>query len=97
MHLHDWTHAITDLTTALAALPGSYRRDRTWFRSCLAHAYAGAGETAQALHTALAAVPDAAAVGRPHAWNELHTTAALLLRHGATEGHHLVIALREHD
>lgn len=37
------------------------------------------------------------AIGRPHSWNELHTTAAVLLRRGAREGHQLVAALREQD
>ncbi|MEV4784422.1 hypothetical protein AB0K53_02985 [Streptomyces tuirus] len=45
----------------------------------------------------MTAIPDAASIGRPHSWNELHTTAAVLLRIGAVEGHQLVAALREHD
>jgi hypothetical protein len=78
-------------------MPDDYRRDKTWYRSCLTHALAGAGETAQALAAGLTAVPDAAAVGRPHSWNELHTAAAVLLRRGAPEGQQLVAALREYD
>ncbi|SER83560.1 Helix-turn-helix domain-containing protein [Streptomyces sp. yr375] len=97
LHLKDWRTAVDHLTVGLAALPDEYRRDRTWYRTCLAHALAGAGEAAQALTAALEAVPDAAAVGRPHSWNELHTTAAVLLRRGAPEGHQLVAALREFD
>ncbi|MFI2718145.1 hypothetical protein ACH5AI_17615 [Streptomyces collinus] len=69
----------------------------TWYRACLAHAFACAGEAPKALTVALATVPDAAPIGRPHSWNELHTTAAVLLRHGAMEGHQLATALREHD
>ncbi|WP_345661620.1 helix-turn-helix domain-containing protein [Streptomyces venetus] len=97
LHLRNWQTAIDHLTTGLNALPEEYRRDRTWYRSCLAHALAAAGEAPQALSVAVTAVPDASAIGRPHSWNELHTTAAVLLRHGANEGHQLVAALREHD
>ncbi|CAL9518957.1 helix-turn-helix domain-containing protein [Streptomyces sp. enrichment culture] len=97
LHLRDWQAAIDLLTTGLDALPEEFRRDKTWYTACLAHAFAGAGEAPQALTVALPTVPDAASIGRPHSWNELHTTAAVLLRHGAKEGHQLVSALREHD
>ncbi|GGZ56975.1 helix-turn-helix domain-containing protein [Streptomyces bluensis] len=97
LHLHDWQAATDHLTVGLDALPDEYRRDKTWYRACLAHALAGAGESAQAVSVAVASVPDAAAVGRPHSWNELHATAAVLLRRGATEGQQLVSALREYD
>jgi hypothetical protein len=83
LHLRNWQKAIDHLTIGLNALPEEYRRDRTWYQSCLAHALASAGETAQALAVATTTVPDAAAIGRPHSWNELHTTAAVLLRHRA--------------
>ncbi|MFE9248551.1 helix-turn-helix domain-containing protein [Streptomyces sp. NPDC007088] len=95
MQLRQWRTGVDQLTTGLAALPATYRRDRAWYRACLAHALAGAGEAAQSLATALATVPDADAVGRPHAWQELHTTASLLLRRGAAEGRDLVAALAE--
>ncbi|MFJ6568925.1 helix-turn-helix domain-containing protein [Streptomyces sp. NPDC091292] len=97
MHLRDWRAAVDHLTVGLAALPDEYRRDHAWYSACLAHALAGAGEAAQALTVALACVPDAAAVGRPHSWNELHTTAATLLRQKASEGRQLITALREYD
>ena len=97
MHLHRWQAAIDLLTTGLAALPGDYLRDRTWYRTCLTHSLAAAGESRQALNVALDCLPDAAAVGRPHGWNELHTTAGLLLRRGARQGRELVLALREQD
>ncbi|MEV7288131.1 helix-turn-helix domain-containing protein [Streptomyces sp. NPDC093252] len=97
MHLRDWPGAVDSLTTGLDALAPDFRRDRTWYRACLAHALAGAGEAAQSLTVALASVPDAAAVGRPHSWRELHTTAALLLRRGAREGRQLITALRAYD
>lgn len=97
MHLRDWPAAVDHLTTGLDALPDAYLRDKTWYRACLAHALAGAGEPAQALAVATAIVPHAAAIGRPHSWNELHTTAALLLRRGAKEGRQLTAALKEHD
>ncbi|MFJ6659609.1 helix-turn-helix domain-containing protein [Streptomyces sp. NPDC091377] len=97
MHLRHWPAAVAQLTTGLGALPDEYRRDRAWFSTCLAHALAGTGEATEALSVALACLPDAAAVGRPHSWDELHTTAALLLRRGTPEGRQLVDALREHD
>ncbi|GAA2389075.1 hypothetical protein GCM10010420_10730 [Streptomyces glaucosporus] len=65
LHLHQWQTAIDRLTAGLDALPDDYRRDRTWYRICLAHALAGAGESPAALSVALATVPDAAAAGRP--------------------------------
>ncbi|MFI9232994.1 helix-turn-helix domain-containing protein [Streptomyces rimosus] len=97
MHLRDWNSAADHLRTGLAGLSDSYRRDRTWYGCCLAHAYAGSGEPAEALSVSLPLVPDAATIGRPHSWNELHTTAAAMIRSGAEEGHRLVEALRQHD
>ena len=86
MHLHDWQSAADHIAVGLSALPANYRRDRAWYGSCLSHAFAGAGEPERALSVALPILSDAAAVGRPHAWNELHATAALLLRKGAQRG-----------
>lgn len=97
LHLRDWRAAVDRLTVGLDALPDEYRRDKTWYRACLAHALAGAGEAAAAVATAVATVEDAAVVGRPHAWDELHTVAAVLMRRRAKEGHQLVAALRERD
>ncbi|WP_167158138.1 helix-turn-helix domain-containing protein [Streptomyces sp. MBT27] len=97
LHLHDWQGAADHLTVGLGALPDNYRRDRAWYRSCLSHALAGGGEPEQALAIALSTIPDAAAVGRPHAWNELHATAALLLRRRSAEGRQLADALKEGD
>ncbi|MGW6054433.1 helix-turn-helix domain-containing protein [Streptomyces sp. NPDC055189] len=94
LHLRDWQSAIDQLTMGLAAMPDAYRRDKTWYRSCLAHALAGAGESPQAVAVATASIPDAAAIGRPHAWNELHTTASILMRRSPTHGRQLVSALR---
>jgi hypothetical protein len=96
MQLRDWRAAVDHLTPGLGALPDMYRRDKTWYRACLAHALAGAGEPEQAVSVALTTMPDAAAVGRPHAWDQLHATAALLLRRRTTEGRQLVAALRAH-
>lgn len=97
LHLREWQDAVDQLTAGLGALPDEYRRDKAWFGACLAHALAGAGEQERALEVALATLPDAAEVGRPHAWDELHTTAALMLRRRAKEGRHLVDALKERD
>ncbi|MFC5722066.1 helix-turn-helix domain-containing protein [Streptomyces gamaensis] len=97
VHLKNWASAIDHLVTGLVGFDPAYRRDRAWYGACLAHAYAGAGEAEAALDTALAAVTDASEIGRPHAWGELHTVAALLLRRGAHEGRALVDALAELD
>ncbi|MFJ2955748.1 helix-turn-helix domain-containing protein [Streptomyces sp. NPDC087270] len=97
LHLRDWSTAVDQLTLGVDAMPDTYRRDKAWFRACLAHALAGVGEPDRALSVALASVPAAAAVGRPHSWNKLHTTAATLLRRGAKEGHQLVAALKDND
>lgn len=97
MHLHDWRSAVDHLTAGLDALSDDYRRDKTWYRTCLAHALAASGESARAATVAMASVPDASDIGRPHSWNELHTTAAVLMRRGAKEGHQLVALLRDHD
>ncbi|MFC5800505.1 helix-turn-helix domain-containing protein [Streptomyces formicae] len=93
LHLKNWTGAAGNLTVGLGGFAPSFRRDRAWYGSCLAHAYAGAGEAEAALTTALAAVPDAAEVGRPHAWRELHKVAGMLLRQRAQEGRVLYDAL----
>jgi hypothetical protein len=97
LHLEEWRSAIENLAQGLAGLPDHYRRDKTWFRACLSHGLAGAGEASEALRVALDCLPDASAVGRPHSWNELHTTAAVLLRQGAKEGRQLVGALKASD
>ncbi|ARF56989.1 DNA-binding protein [Streptomyces gilvosporeus] len=97
MHLGEWAAATRHITTGLHALPANYRRDSAWYLSCLAHAHAEAGEAEQALIAALTSVPDAADIGRPHAWNELHTTAAVLLRRKAPQGRRLADELRAHD
>ncbi|NEY34176.1 helix-turn-helix domain-containing protein [Streptomyces sp. PRKS01-65] len=94
LHLRDWKAAVDDLTAGLAVLPEEYRRDRTWYRACLAHALAEAGEAPHAASVALTIVPDATDIGRPHAWNELHAVAAVLMRRGAKEARQLVAALR---
>ncbi|RLU85030.1 DNA-binding protein [Streptomyces griseocarneus] len=96
-HLKDWASAVDNLVTGLAGLAPAFRRDRAWYGSCLAHAYAGMGEAEAALETALGIIDDASEIGRPHAWGELHTVAALLLRRGAQEGRTLVDALAELD
>lgn len=97
LHFRDWQAAANDITVGLDALPENYRRDRAWYRSCLAHALAEGGEAEQALTVALASLPDASAIGRPHAWNELHSTAAVLLRQRTPEGRRLADTLKEND
>ncbi|MFF2373118.1 helix-turn-helix domain-containing protein [Streptomyces xiamenensis] len=96
MHLGDWPRAIDRLTTGLTGLPAGYRRDRAWYRSCLADCLARQGETAAALDLAVATAPDADAVGRPYSWQHLHTTAATLLRRRAPEGRALLAVLKEY-
>lgn len=97
MHLRDWRTAVEHITVGLDALPDEYRRDKTWYRACLAHALAEMGESTQAASVAMASIPDAAAVGRPHSWNELHAMAAVLLRRGAKESQQTIAMLREYD
>ncbi|MEU6314653.1 helix-turn-helix domain-containing protein [Streptomyces sp. NPDC047014] len=97
LHLSRWGSAVQNLTAGLVGFGLSYRRDRAWYGACLAHAHAGAGEAGAALTTALEAVPDAAELGRPHAWGELHTVAGVLLRRGAAEGRALFDALAALD
>ncbi|WP_149564033.1 helix-turn-helix domain-containing protein [Streptomyces cacaoi] len=97
LHLRDWSSAAERLTAGLDALDTSYRRDRAWYAACLAHAHAGAGDAGRALSVARATVPDAAEVGRPHAWGELHAAAAVLRRGGAPESGRLVELLRAYD
>ncbi|WP_424641388.1 helix-turn-helix domain-containing protein [Embleya sp. AB8] len=97
LHLRHWTEATHLLRTGLAGVPETYRRDRAWYQACLAHAYAGAGEVEAAATTALSCIPDAAIVGRPHTWNELCATVAVLLRKGAPEAHPIQDLMRSHE
>ncbi|MFE7566115.1 tyrosine-type recombinase/integrase [Streptomyces sp. NPDC057539] len=97
IRFHDLRHSGASHITVVAALPDNYRRDKAWYQSCRGHALAGAGEPEQVLTASLATVPEAAVVWRPHAWNELHTTAAVLLRNGTREGRDLADALKSHD
>ncbi|MET9698949.1 helix-turn-helix domain-containing protein [Streptomyces sp. NPDC006529] len=97
LHLRDWSGAVAQLTLGLAGFAPEFRRDRAWYGACLAHAHAGAGEADAALTTALGVIGDASEIGRPHAWGELHTVGALLLRQGAREGRVLVDRLAELD
>ncbi|MEU5701274.1 XRE family transcriptional regulator [Streptomyces aurantiacus] len=97
LHFRDWQGAADHIGAGLDALPETYRRDRAWYRSCLAHALAGGGESERAVAVAMETIPDASAIGRPHAWNELHTTAAVLMRQGGAEGRQLVDALQASD
>ncbi|MFI5616814.1 helix-turn-helix domain-containing protein [Streptomyces sp. NPDC051567] len=97
LHLGDWRAAVDDLTVGLAGFAPEFRRDRAWYGACLAHAFAGAGEADAALDAALGILADAAEIGRPHAWGELHKVAALLLRGGAPQGRLLVDALTAAD
>ncbi|MEU1282592.1 helix-turn-helix domain-containing protein [Streptomyces sp. NPDC005805] len=97
LHLRNWAGAADHLIVGLDGFAPAFRRDRAWYGSCLAHAYAGSGETEASLATALAALPDAADVGRPHAWRELHKVAGMLLRRRAPEGRVLYEALAALD
>ncbi|GLF93577.1 helix-turn-helix domain-containing protein [Streptomyces yaizuensis] len=97
LHLEEWSDAAENLVTGLAGLAPSFRRDRAWYGSCLAHAYAGAGEAEAALATSLGVITHASEVGRPHAWDELHTVAGMLMRRRAPEGRALVDALAALD
>ncbi|GGO09549.1 hypothetical protein GCM10010116_19290 [Microbispora rosea subsp. aerata] len=62
--LGDAGRAVAFLERGLATLPDSYRRDRAWFGTCLARAYAVAGNVEAAEAIAVAVAPDAVAVNR---------------------------------
>ncbi|MCS0635120.1 helix-turn-helix domain-containing protein [Streptomyces sp. LP05-1] len=93
LHLKEWSSATENLLTGLAGFAPSFRRDRAWYGSCLAHAYAGAGEAEAALDASLSVITDASEIGRPHAWEELHRVAGMLIRRRAPEGRVLCDAL----
>ncbi|MFF3731884.1 helix-turn-helix domain-containing protein [Streptomyces sp. NPDC002476] len=97
LHLKEWSSAAENLVTGLAGFAPSFRRDRAWYGSCLAHAYAGAGEAEAALETSLSVINDASEIGRPHAWEELHRVAGVLMRRRAPEGRALFDALAALD
>lgn len=97
LHLGEWGSAVDKLVVGLAGFSPEFRRDRAWYGSCLAHAYAGAGEAEAALEAALGIINDASEVGRPHAWGELHKVAAVLMRRGTQQGRVLLNALTELD
>ncbi|MFD8386013.1 helix-turn-helix domain-containing protein [Streptomyces sp. NPDC059679] len=96
LHLRRWNAAADFLRTGISALPAQYRRDRSRYRAYLAHALAAAGHFEEATQAAFDFIADATTVSRPHAWNELHTTAALLLGRGAPQARTLVDALRDY-
>ncbi|MEV5556731.1 XRE family transcriptional regulator [Nonomuraea wenchangensis] len=62
--LGDGRRAVRFLDRGLATLPGTYRRDRAWFGTCLARAHALAGDVEAAEKLAVALAPDAVAVNR---------------------------------
>lgn len=80
--LGDGTRAVRFLERGLAKLPQSYRRDRAWFGTCLARAYAVAGEAEAAVDMALSIAPDAVAVNT-YATQDLRKVARTLDRMGA--------------
>ncbi|MER5970524.1 helix-turn-helix transcriptional regulator [Streptomyces sp. NPDC002055] len=97
LHLKEWSSAAEHLVTGLAGFAPSFRRDRAWYGACLAHAYAGAGEAEVALATSLSVLTDASEIGRPHAWEELHRVAGMLIRRRVPEGRALFDALAALD
>lgn len=68
LHLKEWSSAAENLVTGLSGFAPSFRRDRAWYRACLARAHAHAGEAEAALDTSLGVITDASEIGRPHAW-----------------------------
>ncbi|WP_149181435.1 helix-turn-helix domain-containing protein [Streptomyces sp. TRM49041] len=97
LHLKEWSRSAENLLNGLEGFAPSFRRDRAWYGSCLAHAYAGAGEAEAALKTSLRVIADASEIGRPHAWGELHRVAGMLMRRRAPEGRALFDALAALD
>lgn len=81
-------YAVASLIRALADLPDSYRRDRTWYGTMLARAHAAAGDCDAAAGTGLEFAADAIAVNR-YAVTELEQFAATLDRQGVHEAHDL--------
>jgi transcriptional regulator with XRE-family HTH domain len=85
-------HAVTLLEKALGDLPDSYRRDRTWYGTMLARAYAAANDFDMTADTGLKFAADAMAVNR-YAAGELEQLAIALSRRGVAEAHDLSDAL----
>ncbi|MFJ8013728.1 hypothetical protein [Streptomyces sp. NPDC096339] len=95
--MKNWTSSADNLVMGLGGLAPAFQRDRAWYGSRLAHAYAAGGEAEAALGAALPVVLDASEVGRPHAWQELHKVAGMLLRQRAPQGRMLYDALATLD
>ncbi|WP_343951598.1 helix-turn-helix transcriptional regulator [Nonomuraea longicatena] len=79
LQLGNGNHAVELLEDGLRTLPESYRRDRAWFRACLARAHAVQGDAEAATDVAIKVAPDAVAVNA-HAVAELRMTADQLAR-----------------
>ena len=74
LELGNGTRAVDMLTRALDGLPEHYRRDRAWYRACLAKAHALAGDLEAAAGVGIAAAPDSLAVNA-YATDELRSIA----------------------
>lgn len=81
------------ISRALAGLPETYRRDRAWYRACLAKAHALTGDLEAATATATATVGDARAVN-PYALDELASVTSTASAASVRGARDLVDALR---
>lgn len=84
LHLENWRDAAGLLEVGLGALPASYRRDRAWYRACLATAHAGEGDAEQAEAVALEFAADIKAVNS-YARGQLVDVAGILSGMGARQ------------
>jgi len=95
-HLGNWRVAAELLTSGLAALPESYRRDRAWYGACLASACAMAGDAERAESVAVRFVGDIVELNT-YARGELLQAARTLDRRGARQGKTIREALAAHE
>lgn len=85
LHLGNPAAAVRLLSDGLAALGGTYRRDRAWYGACLARALTDAGDAEQAAAVAIEHAGDAAAVNT-YALESLDGVSEILAARGSREG-----------
>jgi transcriptional regulator with XRE-family HTH domain len=91
-HLGNWGAAADLLTTGLAGLPDSYRRDRAWYGACLANVCAMAGDAERAETVAIGFATDIASLNE-YARVEVLNAARALDRKGSKAGKRIKEAL----
>ncbi|WP_116246298.1 helix-turn-helix domain-containing protein [Nocardiopsis sp. FIRDI 009] len=93
LDLGNGERAVDMLSRALDGLPEHYRRDRAWYRACLATAHAVAGDLDAAADIATDTAGDALAVNA-YAVDELRGVASTVTKRAPRVGRDLVDALR---